>query len=158
MAAAAFLKYWAPGLVALAALLVTCAGPSPEAAAPASEAEAPDTVRERLQGTWLREYEVRGVKARRVLRLGADGAFHEKVRAVDAAGAVAEQVHEGTWLYDGTNLKRRYTLMNGEPPSRLNLPIATFQIAFEGRDAFVGIDHIHGNRVHYRRVAAGTQP
>ncbi|QJW83910.1 hypothetical protein HK414_07770 [Ramlibacter terrae] len=48
--------------------------------------------------------------------------------------------------------------MNGEPPSRLNLPIATFQIAFEAPDEFVGVDHIHGNRVRYRRVAAGTQP
>ncbi|QJW83911.1 hypothetical protein HK414_07775 [Ramlibacter terrae] len=85
MAAPAFLKFWAPGLVALAALLATCA-----------EAPATDPVSERLQGTWLREYEATGVKAARVLRLDPGGAFVEKVRAADAAGRAAEQVHEGT--------------------------------------------------------------
>ncbi|HEY8360253.1 MAG TPA: hypothetical protein VIL30_22595 [Ramlibacter sp.] len=150
MAAASSLKYWVPGLLALAAVLATCGTTPPEAP--------PDATRDRLPGTWLREYEADGVKARRVLKLDADGAFFEKVRATDAAGRSNEQVHEGTWLYDGTNLKRRYTSMNGKPPSRLNLPIATFEVSFPSRDEFLGVDHIHGNRVHYRRVAAGTQP
>ncbi len=48
--------------------------------------------------------------------------------------------------------------MNGKPPSRLNLPFATFQVSFEHSDEFIGIDHIHGNSVRYRRVAPDTQP
>src|SRR4051794_25453023 len=80
-----------------------------------------------LRGTWLREYSEGGVQVRRVLELEADGAFHESVRIAEGSGRVTRLAHEGTWLYDGTNLKRKYTLMNGEPPSRLNVPFATFE-------------------------------
>ncbi|MDB5750432.1 MAG: hypothetical protein JWP65_853 [Ramlibacter sp.] len=157
MSGASFLKFWAPGLLALGMLLATCAAPPGGAAHPDAD-EAADDTRQRLQGTWLREYEAKGIRARRVLVLEPDGAFREKVRATDGAGRATEQAHEGTWLFDGTNLKRKYTLMNGRPPSRLNLPLATFQIAFETPNEFLGVDHIHGNKVRYRRVAAGMEP
>ncbi len=32
------------------------------------------------------------------------------------------------------------------------------RIHFDSHNAFTGTDHIHGNRVQYRRVAADTQP
>jgi hypothetical protein len=115
-------------------------------------------IEQQLQGTWLREYAQQGVNVRRILTLQLDGSFLEKVRIVDQAGAVTDYAHEGTWLYDGTNLKRKYTMMNGKPPSRLNLPFATFQVSFEHSDEFLGIDHIHGHRVRYWRVAPDTQP
>ena len=109
-----------------------------------------------LRGTWLREYSEDGVRVRRVLELAPGGAFREHVRIAEAGGRVTRMEHQGTWLYDGTNLKRKYTLMNGEPPSRLNVPFATFQIAFESSNEFTGVDHIHAHKVHYRRVADGT--
>jgi hypothetical protein len=65
---------------------------------------------------------------------------------------VTEFAHEGTWLFDGTNLKRKYTLMDGKPPSRLNVPFATFEITFASRNSFTGVDHIHGHRIEYRRL------
>lgn len=105
-----------------------------------------------LRGTWLREYGDDGVQVRRVLSLEAGGSFHETVRIVDAAGRVTQQAHEGTWVYDGTNLKRKYTLMNGQPPSRLNVPFATFEVRFDTPNEFTGVDHIHGHRIHYRRM------
>ncbi len=149
------LKYWAPGVVALAVLLSTCEGPLSRPPAAITVAEDPnETVTQRLQGTWVREESARGLKAARTLVLRADGRFEESVRITDETGKVTEHLHEGTWLYDGTNLKRRYTLMNGQPPSRLNLPFATFQVAFDSRNEFTGVDHIHGNKVHYRRAAA----
>src|SRR3954451_20000133 len=111
-----------------------------------------------LRGTWLREYSEGAVQVRRVLDLEADGAFHESVRIADGGGRITRMAHEGTWLYDGTNLKRKYTLMNGEPPSRLNVPFATFEVAFQSRNDFVGVDHVHGVRIEYRRVANHTQP
>jgi hypothetical protein len=140
--------FWAPGLIALGAMLSTCE---------VSQQGIQD-IEEQLQGTWLREYAIQGVKARRVLTLQLDGSFLERVRVVDENGGITDYTHEGTWLYDGTNLKRKYTMMNGRPPSRLNLPFATFQISFEHSDEFLGIDHIHGHRVRYRRVAPDTQP
>ena len=111
-----------------------------------------------LQGTWLREYAADGVTVRRVLTLGAGGAFRESARAVEAGGRATEFVHEGTWLFDGTNLKRKYTSVNGQPPSRLNVPFATFEITFEGRNAFRGKDHVRGNEVHYRRTSPDMLP
>lgn len=111
-----------------------------------------------LRGTWLREYSEDGVQVRRVLELEPDGAFRESVRIADRAGRVTRLEHEGTWLYDGTNLKRKYTSMNGEPPSRLKAPFATFEVAFQSRNDFVGVDHVHGVRVEYRRVPEDTLP
>jgi hypothetical protein len=111
-----------------------------------------------LRGSWLREYTEDGVRVRRVLDLQPDGAFRESVQVVDASGRRTEFVHQGTWLYDGTNLKRRYTSMNGKPPSRLNVPFATFELAFGSRNEFVGVDHVHGHRVEYHRVAPDTRP
>lgn len=109
-----------------------------------------------LTGTWLREQSEDGVRARRLLRLQADGRFEEQVQLVDAQGNLSRHRHAGTWLYDGTNLKRKYVLMDGQPPSRLNLPFATFAIRFEGPDAFTGTDHVHGRTVRYVRVDPQT--
>ena len=113
---------------------------------------------DQLRGTWLREYSEGGVQVRRVLELDPHGAFRESVRIAEPAGRVTRMEHVGTWLYDGTNLKRKYTLMNGEPPSRLKPPFATFEVAFPSRNDFVGVDHVHGVRVEYRRVPDDTQP
>jgi len=150
--------FWGVAALAVGALLATCDGVRPDATPDTQAARRTENTRDMLPGTWLREYTSRDVRVRRVLRLQPDGAFHEAVRGVDPAGAVVEHVHEGTWLYDGTNLKRKYTLVDGNPPSRLNLPFATFEIAFETRNEFVGVDHIHRNRVVYRRVPEDTRP
>lgn len=112
---------------------------------------------DRLPGTWLREHDEQGVQSRRLLRLDPGGSFSEQVRIVSKSGEVSQHEHAGTWIYDGTNLKRKYTLMNGRSPSRLNLPFATFEIRFDSRNEFVGTDHIHRNTVRYRRVAVDAE-
>ena len=143
------LRSWLPlvlALLAVAALFPAGDGRSSDAQA-------------RLFGTWLRETQDQGVTARHLLVLEPGGRFHESVRVVDVRGAATQFSHAGTWLYDGTNLKRKYTLVNGEPPSRLNgPPFATFEIAFASRNEFDGVDHIHGNHIAYRRVAPETAP
>jgi hypothetical protein len=116
-----------------------------------------DEVADRLPGTWLREHSEQGVQSRRLLRLQPGGEFQEQVRIVNQSGEVSQHEHAGTWLYDGVNLKRKYTLMNGRAPSRLNLPFATFEIRFDSRNEFVGTDHIHRNTVRYRRVATDAE-
>lgn len=110
-----------------------------------------------LPGTWLRESQADGITTRRLLTLDPDHRFREVVRVTDAAGRSTDFAHEGTWLFDGTNLKRKYTAMNGKAPSRLNLPFATFQITFDSPREFRGIDHIRGHRIEYRRVAPDTE-
>jgi hypothetical protein len=140
--------------VAMLALVVLASrfqalGEQPSAAQPGMSAQ--DTTN-RLRGTWQRDYAQDGVQVRRVLSLEPGGTFHESVRIVDTAGRVTQQAHEGTWLFDGTNLKRKYTLMNGEPPSRLRVPFATFELSFDSANEFTGVDHVHRQRVHYRRI------
>jgi hypothetical protein len=146
---------WLPPLVGLAALAWMLHSWLP---ATALLSQAAADRQDLLRGTWLREYSDDGVQVRRVLELEPGGAFHESVRIAETTGRITRLEHEGTWLYDGTNLKRRYTLMNGQPPSRLNVPFATFEVAFQGRNDFVGIDHVHRVRVEYRRVPDDTAP
>jgi len=144
--------------LALGALLAQCANPPDSGESGPNVAYDRQEVAELLPGTWLREYGEQGVQVRRLLTLEPKGAFHEVARVTDPSGAVTQFVHEGTWLYDGTNLKRRYTLVNGEPPSRLNVPFATFAIVFETHNEFTGVDHVHDVTVRYRRVADDTRP
>jgi hypothetical protein len=148
---------WGLAALALGGLLALQDGARP-GAGPGILARNASDVQDMLQGAWLREYTADGVKVRRVLTLDANGTFQERVRAVDAGGSETRFEHEGTWLYDGTNLKRKYTLMNGKPPSRLNVPFATFEIRFETRNEFRGVDHVHRNKVLYRRVGFDERP
>jgi hypothetical protein len=146
---------WLPSLVGLAALAWTLHTWLP---ANATLSAAAIDRQDLLRGTWLREYAEGSVQVRRVLELEPDGAFRESVRIAEPAGRVTRLEHEGTWIYDGTNLKRKYTRVNGEPPSRLYVPFATFEVAFQGRNDFVGVDHVHGVKIEYRRVPDDTQP
>ena len=153
------IKVWLPVAVAAGAVLSIGRVPSPGVAAGVEVMSASGYVGDpeaMLPGTWLRETQAEGVTTRRLLTLEADHRFRESVRVIDATGRATDFVHEGTWLYDGTNLKRKYTLMNGKAPSRLNLPFATFQITFDSPREFRGVDHIRGNRIEYRRVAPDT--
>jgi len=156
MAAIRGLKLWLPVAVAVGALLSTCQAPGTgtEVMSASGFVGDPETL---LPGTWLREARIGGLSTRHILTLDADHRFREQVRVTEATGRSVDYVHEGTWLYDGTNLKRKYTRMNGQPPSRLNLPFATFQITFESPREFRGVDHIRGNTIEYRKVGPDTQ-
>ncbi len=115
-------------------------------------------VQQRLVGTWLREYAEGGTQVRRILVLQQDGHFREATR-VTASGAVqAEYEHSGDWLFDGTNLKRRYSMMDGRLPAAPTVPFATFELRFPSRNEFIGVDRVHKREVAYQRVADGTLP
>lgn len=145
------------GMMAVALVLASYDRAPADAATQAAQPPAEQLdVAHRLPGTWLREQVDKGVQSRRLLRLEPGGIFREQVRIVSASGEVSLHDHAGTWFYDGKNLKRKYSLMNGHGPSRLNLPFVTFEIRFESRNEFVGVDHIHRNTVRYRRVQPET--
>lgn len=69
-----------------------------------------------------------------------------------------QHAHSGDWLFDGINLKRRYTLIDGRRPSAPTFPYAAFEIRFESRNVFIGTDNIRKRQVRYQRVADGTLP
>ena len=72
--------------------------------------------------------------------------------------SAATHAHSGDWLFDGTNLKRRYTLIDGRLPSAPTFPYAAFEFRFESRNVFIGTDNIRKRQVRYQRVADGTLP
>lgn len=117
-----------------------------------------EAVAQRLVGTWLREYEDDGFKVRRVLVLDSAGRFTEFSRITERNTSDAQHSHAGEWLFDGTNLKRRYTRVDGKQPAAPAMPYATFELKFSSGNEFVGIDRIHRLQVEYRRVADGTLP
>lgn len=115
-------------------------------------------VQRRLEGTWVREYEDSGAQVRRVLVLHPDGQFDEESRARIKGQIVSHNRHSGKWLYDGTNLKRKYMLIDGKQPSAPIVPFAAFQLRFESRYVFVGTDNVRKREVRYERAVEGTQP
>lgn len=115
-------------------------------------------VEQRLAGTWLREYEEDGFKVRRVLVLEPGGRFTESSRIVAPDTSGGEYSHAGEWLFDGTNLKRRYTRVDGRQPAAATMPYATFELKFPSRNEFIGIDRVHRREVRYQRVPDGTLP
>lgn len=137
------------GLVSL--LLVSCDHPL-------NDDLSEEVIQDRLLGAWLREFEEKGVAVRRVLVLETDGKFSEKVRIVEAGGAVTAQVHTGLWFYDGTNLKRKYTSMNGKPPAAPTISFVTFELKFVSKNEFIGIDRVRRREVRYQRVPLETAP
>jgi hypothetical protein len=136
-------------LLAAGAALAACGNPPDDSPERRTE--------ERLVGTWLREYEEDTTRVRRVLVLGADGHFRE-LASIHTADAVFQHVHSGDWIFDGTNLKRHYTQIDGKRPARPMIPFATFEVRFPAPGEFVGVDNVHRREVRYRRVTDGTLP
>jgi hypothetical protein len=135
--------------ILLAGLLQACSNASTDAPE--------EIVQQRLLGTWLREFDENGIRVRRLLVLKSDATFRETSRVTDAQGGVTEHSHAGGWLYDGTNLKRRYTRMDGKQPAAPTLPFAALELRFESSNEFIGIDNVRKREVRYRRVQPETQ-
>ncbi len=122
--------------------------------------ERDESTRRRLVGTWLRAYDEQGVHVRRVLVLNDNGTFQEASSMLSGDGLItpSQASGSGDWLFDGTNLKRHYRLINGKPAAAPIVPFATFAIQFPSRTQFIGIDRVHRLEVLYARVPDGTQP
>ncbi|MBC7601304.1 MAG: hypothetical protein H7255_01405 [Ramlibacter sp.] len=111
---------------------------------------------EKLVGTWLREIEVSGAKAPRILVLGPDGKFSESLVADFADGRKRKEERSGEWTFDGKNLKRRYTHEDGRIIGNYNF--VTFELTSLSAREFQGKNHVQGEEIHYQRVAEGTEP
>lgn len=123
-----------------------------------AESQRIEDTRSRLVGTWLREPDADSVPSRRLLVLGADMKFTERI-VVSSRGSAAERRElAGEWSYDGTHLKRRFLQENGRQFAGGSMRFATFPLVSVGRAEMVVDDKIEGRPVTYRRVADGTQP
>jgi len=119
-----------------------------------TEALKADEITQRLVGTWLREIEGPDAKARRILVLRADGKFSETLVVDFADGHKAREERSGEWIFDGRNLKRRYTHHDGRQIG--NYIFVTFELTSVSGREFEGKNHTKGEEIHYRRVAEGT--
>jgi hypothetical protein len=142
-------RWWLATLLA-GALAAACNSPPDDSSA--------RSIGQQLIGTWLREYEENRFKVRRVLVLEPDGRFRELSRIVELGAVQTQHSHTGEWHFDGTNLKRRYTSVDGKPPAAPTMPYATFELKFQSHNEFTGIDHVRKHEVQYRRVQDGTLP
>jgi hypothetical protein len=111
-----------------------------------------------LVGTWLAESEEAGGSMRRVLVLGNEGKFSERISVASTGAPVARKEFAGEWSYDGTHLKRRYLQEDGRQFAGGRIRYATFPLVFVSAEAFVVRDTIVAREVNFRRAAEGTQP
>ena len=116
-----------------------------------------EEARQKLVGTWLREFDAEGVHGRRLLVLGEDGKFSEVLVAQFGDGHIGRSERSGEWFFDGTNLKRRYTHEDGRQLTN-NFAFVTFEITVLTPRDFEGKNHVQGEQISYRRVAPGTTP
>ncbi|BEU97200.1 hypothetical protein ACDW_29050 [Acidovorax sp. DW039] len=117
-----------------------------------------EETRTKLVGTWLREDNVEGEQARRVLSLGADGKFVDRILVTSQNGRSEHREYAGEWSFDGTNLKRRFLQENGRQYSGGGMRYATFALVSVSSSEFVVNDNLVGRMVSYRKTAEGTQP
>lgn len=123
-----------------------------------AESQRIEDTRSRLVGTWLREPDADSVPSRRLLVLGPEGKFTERIVATSQGGPGERRELAGEWSYDGTHLKRRYLRENGRQFAGGSMRFATFPLVSVGRAEMVVDDKIEGRAVTYRRVPDGTQP
>ena len=117
-----------------------------------------EETRTKLVGTWLREDSSEGGKTRRVLSLGADGKFVDRILITSEDGRSERREFAGEWSFDGKNLKRRFLQENGRQYSGGGMRYATFALVSIGSSEFVVNDNIVGREASYRKTAEGTQP
>lgn len=115
-----------------------------------------EETRNKLVGTWLREDSAESEKFHRVLTLGADGKFFDRILTSSSEGRSERSEFSGEWSYDGTNLKRRFLQENGRQFSGGSMRYATFALVSVGVSEFVVNDNLVGRKVRYRRITEGT--
>lgn len=133
--------------IACAALTASCDGSSSKPA---------DKVRQQLIGKWLEELSVDGLQTRSIVTLDRDGTFIEIEKSSDASGLISQQTHGGEWSFDGTNFKRKYTSMNGQPLSNARFGYATYAVKHIAKNEFVGIDNVRKREVRFSQTNASA--
>ena len=128
------------------------------AACDTAESARVDATRAKLIGTWLHESDTGGGKHRRLLILGKDGTFTDRIAVVMATSPKEQIEFGGEWSYDGSNLKRRFLRENGRQYSGGNMRFATFPLISVSESELVLDDNIRNEKATYRRVAEGANP
>ena len=106
----------------------------------------------KLVGTWQRQFEFQGAKARTIVTLGADRKFTEKLELVEPGGQMQRQDYAGEWSYDGNNFTRRYLQENGRQFSGGKMRFATLELKSVTSKEFLGRDNVGGVEYVFQRA------
>ncbi|HVE53809.1 MAG TPA: hypothetical protein VNB23_10560 [Ramlibacter sp.] len=106
----------------------------------------------------MREAPEHGGMARRALRLQADGRVHETIRTVAPNGAAATESREGEWFFDGVNLKRKYTAVDGKLFTNADFIYETHELKSVTATEFVAASNVGAGEVRFRREEGGAKP
>lgn len=114
-------------------------------------------VKARLVGTWFVESQEHGGIVRRILTLQADGHVTETVRLVAPSGASDVQSREGEWFFDGVNLKRKYTYVDGKPLTNAHFVYETYALKSVTASELVASSNVGRGEVRLKRDESGRQ-
>ena len=114
-------------------------------------------VKARLVGTWFVESQEHGGIARRTLTLEANGHVKDTVRLVAPSGASDVQSREGEWFFDGVNLKRKYTYVDGKPLTNAHFIYETYELKSVTASELVASSNVGRGEVHLKRDESGGQ-
>lgn len=115
-------------------------------------------VKERLVGTWLAESPAHGGSVRRVLTLEQGGRVTETIRTSAPGGATESQSREGEWFFDGVNLKRKYTYVDGKPLTNAHFIYETHELKSVTESELVAASSVGRGDVRLKKDRSGPQP
>ena len=115
-------------------------------------------VKARLAGTWYAESTEHGSSVRRVLTFEEDGRVKETVRVMAPNGATKFESRNGEWFFDGVNLKRKYTYVDGKPLTNANFIYETYELKSVTESELVAASSVGRGEVRLKRDSVGGRP
>ena len=114
-------------------------------------------VKARLVGTWVAESQEHGGVAQRVLTFEAGGRVKESVRTIAPNGASDLKSREGEWFFDGVNLKRRYTYVDGRPLTNAHFVYETHELKSVTASELVAESNVGRGALRFKREGTGER-
>ena len=115
-------------------------------------------VKARLVGTWVAESREHGGMARRELTLQDDGRLKETVRIIAPSGASDSHSRAGEWFFDGVNLKRKYTYVDGEPLTNAHFIYETHELKSVTPSELVAGSNVGRGELRFKREGTAEKP
>jgi hypothetical protein len=110
-------------------------------------------VQQRFIGKWLEEFSNEGVQIKNIVTLETGGNFTEVGMSLEPSGVTKEEKRAGEWSFDGVNLKRKYTSLNGRLLTNAQFGYVTHAVKSLKQNEFIGVDNIKTQEIRFSRVS-----
>lgn len=115
-------------------------------------------VKKLLVGTWFVESKEQGGITRRVLTLETDGDLRESVQTLTPSGGSSSESREGEWFFDGVNLKRKYTYVDGKPLTNAHFVYETHELKSVTASELVASSRVGRGEMRLKRESSRGRP